>query len=345
MSTSITRRSILTGTAALGLSASLQTVDVRAQTRSRKVRISTLPTIILFPTYVARDLGYFKEFNVEAEFVVARGGSEITQLMVSGAADLANAGAEHVFKLRETGLDAKILTAQQNRYITELVVHRKHEGRIRSVKDLKGRTVGVSGMGSGSHVSSRYVLRHAGLDPEIDVSFVAVGGPTTQVSAMEKGQVDAVMAFDPAQSVLKHDLKIAYPVWSGVAGDPPAIFQDFAMECLAARSSWIDQNRELAADVVRANVKAISAIREGDPRVLDCYVSLFPGIQRETLRKSLNEHQMAFSPLMTRQGMENVNVYGKFAGVTTRNISYDDIVAKEFEALWKDWKPGVGKAF
>ena len=256
-----------------------------------------------------------------------------------------NAGAEHVFKLRETGLDAKILTAQQNRYITELVVHKRHEGKIRTVRDLKGRTIGVSGMGSGSHVSSRYVLRHAGLDPEIDVSFVAVGGPTTQVSAMEKGQIDAVMAFDPAQSVIKHELKIGYKLWSGVAGDPPAIFQDFAMECLAARAGWVHQNRELAADLVRANVKAVTAVREGDPRVLDCYAGLFPGIKRETLRQSLNEHQMAFSPVMTVKGMENVSEYGKFAGVTKRTITYDEIVAREFEPLWKDWKPGAAKSF
>ena len=346
MAKAISRRSFLAQLGGIGLAsaAGFPRTGI-AQRGLRTVRISTLPTIILFPTFVARDLGHFKEFGVDAQFVIARGGSEITQLMVSGAVDLANAGAEHVFKLRETGFDAMVLTGQENRYITELVVHRKHEGKIKGVKDLKGKSIGVSGMGSGSHVSSRYVLRHAGLDPETDVTFVAVGGPLTQVKALEQGQVDAVMAFDPAQSLLKHDLKIAYRLWSGVAGDPPEIFQDFVMECLAARRSWIDKNRELAADIVRANVKAITAIREADPRVLDTYAAMFKGIQREVLRKSLNEHLAAFTPVITRKGIANVNTYGRFAGVTTKDVSYDEVVAKEFEPIWKGWKAPLPKSF
>lgn len=343
MATRMTRRSVLAGAA--GVAAAGLAAPAIAQKAGRKVRISTLPTIILFPTYVARDLGIFKEFGIEAEFVIARGGSEITQLMVSGAADVANAGVEHIFKLRETGLDAKVLTVQESRYITELVVHNKHQGKIKKLADLKGRTIGVSGMGSGSHVCSRYVLKDAGLDPELDVSFVAVGGPSTQVKALEQGQVDAVMAFDPAQSILKHDLKVAYPVWSGVAGDPPALFQDFAMECLAARENWINANADLAGDIVRANVKAITHMREADPRVLDSYVAMFPGVNRETLRKSLNDHLDSFTPVMTRQGVANVSAYGKFAGVTTKDISYEDAIATRYEDLWKQWRASSPKTF
>lgn len=340
------RRSFLAGAGGVALACALSASRAaNAQRALRTVRISTLPTIILFPTYVARDLGIFKDFGIDAQFVIARGGSEVTQLMVSGAADVANAGAEHVFKLRESGFDAMILAGQENRYITELVVHRKHEAKVKSVKDLKGMSIGVSGMGSGSHVSSRYVLKNAGLDPEIDVTFVAVGGPLTQVKALEQGQVDAVMAFDPAQSILKHDLKIAYRLWSGVAGDPPEIFQDFLMECLAARKSWIDQNRELAGDIVRANAKAITAIREADPRVLDSYAAMFPGISREVLRKSLNEHLAAFTPVITPKGIANVNTYGRFAGVTTKNVTYDEVVAKEFESIWAGWKAPAPKMF
>jgi NitT/TauT family transport system substrate-binding protein len=339
----VTRRTLLAGAA--GIAAAGLASGTLAQAAEGKVRIATLPSIILFPTYVARDLGIFKEFGVDVEFVIARGGSEITQLLLAGAADVANAGVEHMFKLRETGIDVKVIAVQERRYITELIVHNKHKDKIKSLKDLKGMTIGISAMGSGSHVSSRYVLKDAGLDPDTDVSFVAVGSPATQVKAFQQGQIEALMAFDPAQSILKYEDKIAYPLWSGSAGDPPAIFQDFAMECLAAKADWIEKNRDLAININRANTRAIDKILEGDPRVLDVYAAMFPGVSRDVLRKSLNEHLAAFSPVLTPKGIENVSAYGRFAGVTTRDFTFEETVPAGFQELWSAWKSPTPKGY
>lgn len=343
MTLKLTRRTLLAGAA--GLAATGFTRGARAQGSGSKVRIATLPSIILFPTYVARDLGIFKDFGIDAEFVIARGGSEITQLLLAGAADVANAGVEHMFKLRETGMDVKVIAVQERRYITELIVHNKHKGKVKSVKDLKGMTIGISAMGSGSHVSSRYILKNAGLDPDTDVSFVAVGSPSTQVKAFQQGQIEALMAFDPAQSILKYGDKIAYPVWSGPAGDPPAIFQDFAMECLGAKSDWIEKNRDLAIKINKANTQAIDKILEGDPRVLDVYAAMFSGVSKDVLRQSLNEHLASFSPVLTRKGVENVSAYGRFAGVTTRDFTFEETIPVGFEELWSNWKSPTLKGY
>jgi NitT/TauT family transport system substrate-binding protein len=312
-----------------------------AQGAATKVRIATLPSIILFPTYVAQDLGVFKANGVDVELVVGRGGSELIQLMVSGAVDVANAGVEHILKLRETGLDAKVIAVQEKRYITELVVNNKHKDTVKSVKDLSGMTIGISGIGSGSHVCARYILRNAGLDPDLDVSFVAVGSPATQVDAFRNGQIEALMAYDPAQSILKYEAEIAYPVWSGVAGDPPALFQDFAMEALGAKAEWIEKNKAAAMGVAKANMEAIDLILKRDPRVIDVYQKMFPGVARAVLERSIEEHLGAFSPVLTEQGIKNVSEYGKFAGVTTRDFTMAETVPEGFAEIWSNWKSPV----
>lgn len=333
---SVSRRTILS---AAGVAAATHMLPRVASAQGlAKVRIATLPSIILFPTYVARDLNVFADNGVDVEFIIGRGGSEVIQLMISGAANIANAGVEHILKLRETGLDAKVIAVQEQRYITELIVNTKHQDKIKEVKDLAGMTIGISAIGSGSHVCARYVLRHAGLDPDIDVSFVAVGSPATQVEAFKNGQVEALMAYDPAQSILKYDAKIAYPVWSGVAGDPPALFQDFAMEALAATSEWIEANREAALGVAKANLEAIDLILKKDPRVVEVYVKMFPGVARDVLERSIEEHLGAFSPVLTEQGIKNVSEYGKFAGVTTRDFTLEETVPEGFSEIWSNWK-------
>lgn len=337
---SVNRRTFL---GAAGAAATMLAMpNVRsAQAAATKVRIATLPSIILFPTYVAQDLGVFKDNGVDVELVVGRGGSELIQLMVSGAVDVANAGVEHILKLRETGLDAKVIAVQEKRYITELVVNNKHKDKVKTVKDLSGMTIGISGIGSGSHVCARYILRNAGLDPDVDVSFVAVGSPATQVDAFKNGQVEALMAYDPAQSILKYDAKIAYPVWSGVAGDPPALFQDFAMEALGAKAEWIEKNKAAAMGVAKANMQAIDLILKKDPRVIDVYQKMFPGVARAVLERSIEEHLGAFSPVLTEQGIKNVSEYGKFAGVTTRPFTMAETVPAGFAEIWSNWKSPV----
>jgi ABC-type nitrate/sulfonate/bicarbonate transport system substrate-binding protein len=117
------------------------------------------------------------------------------------------------------------------------------------------------------------------------------------------------------------------------------------MECFAAKSAWIDKNLEAAKAITRANTRAIDLILEGDPRVLDVYQAMFPGVAKEVLRRSLNEHLASFSPVFTAQGLANVVEYGKFAGVTTKNFTMAEVVPAGFEPLWRDWKAPPAKGY
>ena len=66
------------------------------------------------------------------------------------------------------------------------------KSEIKTVEDLKGKTIGVSRAGSISEIILRYVLRaKLGLQPERDVKMLVVGDPAVGLQALERGIVDA----------------------------------------------------------------------------------------------------------------------------------------------------------
>jgi NitT/TauT family transport system substrate-binding protein len=68
--------------------------------------------------------------------------------------------------------------------------------RVRSIRDLKGKTVALTGLGSGRHIFFVSMVSYVGLDPSKD--FKLVTGPKARsLRLFTEGKVDAFMAFAP----------------------------------------------------------------------------------------------------------------------------------------------------
>jgi ABC-type nitrate/sulfonate/bicarbonate transport system substrate-binding protein len=64
------------------------------------------------------------------------------------------------------------------------------KARINSIKDLKGKTIGISGDGSSSDMLTRYSLRKAGLDPDKEVTLIALGSVANLFAGVESDRVN-----------------------------------------------------------------------------------------------------------------------------------------------------------
>ena len=74
--------------------------------------------------------------------------------------------------------------------------------RIRSLRDLKGKRVAVSALGSGRHIFLATMLAHVGLDPRRDIDWVT--RPDAESMQMfVRGEVDAFMGFPPEPQELR----------------------------------------------------------------------------------------------------------------------------------------------
>lgn len=135
--------------------------------------------------------------------------------MISGELEFVATGCPELFRAKRSGFDLRVVGdfAPINVY---LIASRKE---ITDPKQLKGKKVGVNQFLDTSHVSARFALRHAGVDPD-SVTFIQVGSTPERFAALRAGTIDgAVQAalFKPvlAQQGLNnlislYDMKIPY---------------------------------------------------------------------------------------------------------------------------------------
>jgi len=67
---------------------------------------------------------------------------------------------------------------------------------IKTIADLKGKTVGISVIGGGTQGPFNMLLKQAGLDPTKDIKLVEVGFAVSE-NALRQGPVDAVNMNQP----------------------------------------------------------------------------------------------------------------------------------------------------
>src|SRR5216684_8468595 len=147
------------------------------------------------PWSVALGQKYFEEQGLEPRgFNFDTGGKSIAAL-VGGSADFAANALEHAIKAKVQGKDLVYVFSSTRLPGFGLAVASTQKGEIKGIADLKGKLVGVSGIGAASHVLLDYVLKKHGVDPG-DVKIIAVG-ISTLPPALEGGKIAAGMAGEP----------------------------------------------------------------------------------------------------------------------------------------------------
>jgi NitT/TauT family transport system substrate-binding protein len=89
---------------------------------------------------------------------------------------------------------------------------------FRSVKDLKGKTLGVQSFGATDHVAAAMMLKKFGIDPEREIKVIALGPASGRLAALKEGVVEVAVISPPADAEAKNIgfniLARAYEVFS-----------------------------------------------------------------------------------------------------------------------------------
>ncbi len=147
------------------------------------------------PLYMAKDLGLFEKYGLDAEIVNIRGAAINVASLMAGEIQMAVAAGTVAVTAAARGAPIVIIaTIGPTKY--SLVARPS----IASVQQLKGKTIGISGFGSGDYFVLRRLLSKLQLTPERDVSMLPTGmtSPYDRINVMLTGKVDAVMAIPSA---------------------------------------------------------------------------------------------------------------------------------------------------
>lgn len=165
------------------------------------VAVPGATNVAFLPLMVAQEEGFFRRQGLEVEILDAASGAEARQLLLDGEADAVMGFYEHTIQLQAEGRDILGVVLVANRPGLVLAVRAGLSAQIRQVSDLRGRRVGISSPGSGTHNFLNYLLARANIAPS-EVTLVAVGLGSTAIQAIETGQVDALVSLDPTITTL-----------------------------------------------------------------------------------------------------------------------------------------------
>jgi NitT/TauT family transport system substrate-binding protein len=146
------------------------------------------------PLYLARSLGYFKESTVRFHEMTTS--ADVLKAFRNRAIDVAALTLDEALLLIQDGIDARVVLVTDISNGADVII--AHPS-IKSIRDLKGKKVGVEPMALGAFVLSR-ALDKAGLAPG-DVTIVPVAVQEHE-KAYESGRIDAVVTFEPAKTKL-----------------------------------------------------------------------------------------------------------------------------------------------
>ena len=189
---SISRRRFLVSTSGALAAGALAPALVHAQT-SVKIGTAVLGDYALAgPFIVAVDKGFFRTENINVEFVPFRGGPNLVKAVVAGDVLLGATGSTDILVFREAGMPIKMVaTHTEGNHFTLNVAP-----DIAGLGDLKGKSIGVTAVGSTTWIFARMIAKQQGWDADRDVKIVALGGLDAQLAALARKEIHAFVWGD-----------------------------------------------------------------------------------------------------------------------------------------------------
>jgi len=242
---SFTKLIVALGLCALLLSGSSKK-STAAAVNSKHVRIGYIGLTCEAPIYVAYEKGFFKEEGLEPELVRCAWANYKDNLAL-GSYDITHHLVMYFLKPIEQGLDVRFLAGIHRGCLR---VQAGEKTNIHTIEDLKGKRIGVPGMGTPPFVFANRVFGTHGIDPAKDITWKVF--PAGELGlAIDKGEVDAVCNAEPIGSLLLAQGKVR-----NVADQmTDAPYKDEYCCEVIANGKWVDANPDTAARATRALLK------------------------------------------------------------------------------------------
>jgi NitT/TauT family transport system substrate-binding protein len=226
---------------------------------------------------VMRKAGLFKKYGLDVDLVYIQGSPILTAAMVSGQVPLSFLGGAAIVASAVGGADTVYLACGINTLYWRLF----STPDVKTLDDLKGKKIGLTTIGSQEDAVMRFLLKERGINPDRDVSFLAVGAAPTRLAALSKGVVHASV-FIPPQDIAAEKLGLHPLIDLSQLGlyNPGS--------CFASTKSYIKTHRDTVTRVMKAFIEGLKFYRENKEFVLKVTADFAQNRDTEVLNATYN---------------------------------------------------------
>src|SRR6478736_2919787 len=165
----------------------LSTSGASAADTPQKLRVAYAAVTAAFSLpWIAKEAGIFQRHGLDVELVYIPAGSRAVQTLVGGSIDVAAIGGPAGVDAKLAGADTIYVAIPVNRVIVFTVA----APQIQRVEDLRGKSIGVTRVGTVTDFFTRIYLRQNGLVPDRDVMIRQMGGLPETVAGLKAGLIE-----------------------------------------------------------------------------------------------------------------------------------------------------------
>src|SRR5207248_7662808 len=256
--TAVSRRALFKG-AALVASVIPAARPTQSQAQGKQIKLAYCSQLLCgVPYEVARSAGYFKNQGLDVQLVYTRGGNAAMQALVGGAVDYAATALDVAIQAyANVGADIRRFAVTGRLPLFAVVTAPRTAAQSRSIKDLEGRTVGVSALGNADHALTLYLLKQAGADAG-KVQFATIG--VNLLEALRQGQIDVGLVQEPALTLLQQ--AGARVLVNGMSMEDAKTYLGGSFEFMgvAVRAKEIERRRPEMVALAKALADALAAL-------------------------------------------------------------------------------------
>ena len=300
------------------------------------VRIGYIGLTCEAPLFTAYEKGFFKEEGLDIEFVRCEWATYKDALAL-GQFDVTHHLVMYFLKPLEQGLDVK-LTGGVHRGC--LRVQAAVNGPIKTIEDLRGKRIGVPGMGTPPFIFANRVLGARGIDPGKEITWRVF--PAGELGlALDRGEIDAVADSEPIGTLLLASGKVR-----NIADqNKDAPYNEEYCCAVIINGKFLNQNRKASAAATRAILKAAKWVQTNPVAAAKLsvekkYIASTP----ELNAIAISNINYVPSVMGAKDAVDSASAEMKKAGMLNASTNVSELAKRAFvplEGVTDEWLKGV----
>ena len=267
--------------------------------------------------YVLKEKGFYQKQGLDVDLIFIPSSTTNVASLIAGDVQVANGVASNVASVAVGGVNIGMPACFLDTLAYDFVVHES----VRTAADLRGKSVGISRVGSASDVAAQVFLRALGLEPNRDVAILQVGGATERAAAFNGGRIIGFPASPGAAYLAKG---VRHKVMMTTA-DLPSRYE-FPNLCVTVTQSYLANNRDTVKRVIMAIIEGVHYFKTDKAESKKLMAKYSRQSNEDYLESSYLGHVKLFQrvPLIGREGVE-MQIKSAAARKPGVNLKFEDI--------------------
>jgi len=250
-------------------------------------------TVEQLPNYAATDKGFFAQEGIEGDVVLIGSTDTLIQALIAGQVQVAIVDPSAAINAVERGASLKIIGGTVPIAAYTLVGCPKY----RTIKDLKGTTIGVVSLVSGSTIFLREMLKAEGLELNRDYSIIQNGPTTQRLASLKACNTSATMILG---GDLPRSRELGFPEIARLHDYIP----NLQFHSLIVDGHWAESHNQLTVRYLKAMVRAMQWAHANHEQAADL-VTKRTGIPLKYTRVTVDEYLS--QGIISRDGSVNLD--------------------------------------